>query len=429
MRCVGAGRLVFALLLAVFSVVLLAGSSQDETGRAGSSCGEAKNVILFVGDGMGASQRDLIRLATVGLEGELAMDKLPYEGRSHTNSADPETFVTDSAAGGTALATGVKTYNGAIGVDTNEVPDETILEQAKQAEKLTGLVTDSQVTDATPASFGAHVPDREDQSEIARQYIEETQPDVILGGGEDHWYPEDDAGAYPDAPEEAPEEKSRGTEGNLVERAEAEGYEYVSDPDGLGATAGPKILGLFANEEMFQQKPEGEGDSYAPAVSLAEMTMKAIETLSKDEDGFFLLVEEEAIDEMSHQNNTPLTIEAGQALDEAVEVARSYAESDPETLLIVTADHETGGLAIESLNEQQDDPDYPNESGEGRSAEDEPFSVAGSDQEYLVDWTTVNHTAEDVPVSATGPGASELTGVFENTHIYEVMSRRVCSEE
>ncbi len=416
---------VSAVLLALFVVVLLGGSSGVEKGHAESSGSEAKNVIIFVGDGMGTSQRDLIRLATVGLEGELGMDDLPYEGRSHTNSADPETFVTDSAAGGTALATGVKTYNGAIGVDTNEEPVETVLEQAKQAGKATGLVTDSQVTDATPASFGAHVPDRDDQSEIARQYVEESQPDVVLGGGEDHWYPEDDAGTYPDEPEEDPEEKSRGTEGNLVERAEEEGYEYVTDADELGAATGPKVLGLFANEEMFQQKPEGEGDSYDPAVSLAEMTRKAIETLSEDEDGFFLLVEEEAIDEMSHQNNTPLTIEAGQALDEAVEVAKSYAEGDSETLLIVTADHETGGLAIESLNEQQDDPDYPNESGEERSAEDEPFGVAGSDQEYLVDWTTANHTAEDVPVTARGPGASELTGVFENTHIYEVMSRAI----
>jgi alkaline phosphatase len=421
----GIGWRVSGVLLALFVVVLLAGASGAEAGQAESSGKEAKNVIIFVGDGMGASQRDLIRLATVGLEGELGMDDLPYEGRSHTNSADPETFVTDSAAGGTALATGVKTYNGAIGVDANQEPVETVLEQAMQAGKATGLVTDSQVTDATPASFGAHVPDRDDQSEIARQYVEESQPDVILGGGEDHWYPEDEAGTYPDEPEEDPEERSRGSQGNLVERAEEEGYEYVTDADELVAATGPKILGLFANEEMFQQKPEGEGDSYEPAVSLAEMTRKAIETLSEDEDGYFLLVEEEAIDEMSHQNNTPLTIEAGQALDEAVEVAKSYAEGDSETLLIVTADHETGGLAIESLNEQQDDPDYPNETGEGRSAEDEPFGVAGSDQEYLVDWTTANHTAEDVPVTATGPGANELTGVFENTHIYEVMSRAI----
>ena len=149
----GVGWRVSAVLLALFFVVLLAGSSGVETGRAESSGGEAKNTIIFVGDGMGTSQRDLI-LATVGLEGELAMDDMPYEGRSHTNSADPETFVTDSAAGGTALATGVKTYNGAIGVDANEEPVETVLEQAKQAGKATGLVTDSQVTDATPASFG-----------------------------------------------------------------------------------------------------------------------------------------------------------------------------------------------------------------------------------------------------------------------------------
>src|ERR687893_250758 len=95
----GVGWRVSAVLLALFFVVLLAGSSGVEQSRAESSGGEAKNTIIFVGDGMGTSQRDLIRLATVGLEGELAMDDMPHEGRSRTNSADPETFVTDSAAG------------------------------------------------------------------------------------------------------------------------------------------------------------------------------------------------------------------------------------------------------------------------------------------------------------------------------------------
>jgi alkaline phosphatase len=126
---------------------------------------------------------------------------------------------------------------------------------------------------------------------------------------------------------------------------------------------------------------------------------------------------------MAHQSNARLTIEAGKQLDEAVAVAKSYAQGAPETLLIVTADHETGSLAIEDTNEIQDDPDYPNESGEGRTAEDGPFRVANSEKEFLVDWTTANHTAEDVPVTAMGPGGEHLVGVYQNTHIHDAMLR------
>lgn len=421
MLSVARGTTVAGIFFAMILVLTLAGSAGANAVDTGAVGERAKNVIVFVGDGMGTSHRDLVRYATVGTEGQLAMDDMPYAGRSQTSPEDPEAFVTDSAAGGTAIATGIKTFNGAVGVDTDGNPVTSVLERAEQAGLATGLVTDSQVTDATPASFGAHVEDRDDQSEIARQYLDDSKPDVILGGGEDYWYPEGDAGSFPDEPEEDSEEKSAGTEGDLVERARGLGYEYVTDADQLRAATGPKLLGLFANEEMFQQNPEGEGAIYDPTVTLPDMTRKAIETLSQDPEGFFLVVEEEGIDEMAHQSNTELTIKAGQQLDQSVEVAKSYAESDPGTLVIVTADHETGSLAIEDTNEIQDDPDYPNESGEGRTAEDGPFPVANSDKEFLVDWTTANHTAEDVPVTAMGPGGEELVGVYENTHIHDAM--------
>jgi len=383
--------------------------------------GRAKNVMFFIGDGMGTSHRDLIRYATVGTERQLAMDSMPVAGRSETSPLDPEAFVTDSAAGGTAIATGVKTFNGAVGIDADENPVQSVLERAGQAGKATGLVTDSQVTDATPASFGAHIADRDKQSEIARQYIEQSKPDVILGGGEDYWYPEGEPGAYPDEPKIDPEEKSIGTEGDLIKKAQDAGYEYVTDSAGLRAASGPQLLGLFANEEMFQQAPEGEGAAYDPPVSLPEMTRKAIDILSQNPNGFFLMVEEEGVDEMAHQSNAGLVIKAGQQLDEAVKVGQSYAQSDPDTLVIVAADHETGSLAIEDTNEIQSDPAYPNESGAGRTSEDGPFRVAGSDKKFLVDWTTTNHTAEDVPVTAMGPGSLNLVGVYENTHIHDAM--------
>jgi alkaline phosphatase len=412
---------MLSVLISAVACASLALAGTGEAQGAQPADERAKNVIIFIGDGMGTSHRNLIRYATVGAEGQLAMDSMPYAGRSETSPLDPEAFVTDSAAGGTAIATGVKTFNGAVGMDAEENPVPTVLERAKRAGMATGLVSNSQVTDATPASFGAHIADRDKQSEIARQYIEESKPDVILGGGEDYWYPEGDPGAHPDEPKVDPEEKSTGTEGDLTRKAQELGYEYVTDAVELRSASGPRLLGLFANEEMFQQAPEGEGAVYDPPVSLPEMTQKAIEILSQDPEGFFLMVEEEGIDEMAHQSNAGLVIKAGQQLDEAVGVGQSFAQSDPDTLVIVTADHETGSLAIEDTNEIQSDPAYPNESGEGRTAEDGPFRVANSEKKFLVDWTTTNHTAEDVPVTAMGPGGQNLVGVYENTHIHDAM--------
>lgn len=422
---------VFAALTAslvgtVASASAQDGSSASATASASAAAsGEAKNVILVVGDGLGPAHRDAIQLATVGPYDRLAMDSLPYEGMVGTNSVesdDPPTFVTDSAAAATSMASGVKTYNGAVGLDADNNVVPTVLEQAKAAGKSTGIVTTSQVTDATGAAFGAHVEDRDEQTEIARQYIEESKPDVILGGGEDFWYPEGDEGAYPDQTSEDDEEVSVSDQGNLVEQAEELGYEYASDADELAATEGSKILGLFANEEMFQQFPEGEGDEYDPAVPLPEMTEKALDTLSQNPEGFFLVVEEEAVDEMSHANNSELMIEAGQAMDESVALLEDYAESSGDTLLITTADHECGGLTVEAT----DDPEYPDESGNGEgdnlSGEDGPFDVANTDYQFVMDWTTTGHTAVDVPLTATGPGAERLTGNYENTHIYDVMA-------
>lgn len=377
---------------------------------------KAKNVILLIGDGMGAAHREAIRLATQGLNGTTAMDSLPYSGLVHTHSDDPNGFITDSAAAATAIATGVKTYNGAIGVDANGKPVETVLEAAKRAGKSTGLVTTSQVTDATPAAFAAHVKDRSEQSEIARQFIENSRVDVILGGGEDYWYPSGDPGKFPDNPAEDPSEASKGTKGNLVAQAKQLGYTYVSNEKELNAAKGNKLLGLFANEEMFQQRPEGEGDLYNPRVSLPDMTKKAIDTLSKNKKGFFLVVEEEAIDEMSHENNAALMIQSGQAFDRAVAVAKSYTQRHPDTLVIATADHDCGGLAIEAA-------DNSDESGDGKtiSSEDGPFPIAHTDKKFYLDWTTTGHTGVDVPLTAMGPGAAQLIGVYENTYIHDAI--------
>jgi alkaline phosphatase len=309
--------------------------------------------------------------------------------------------VTDSAAAGTALATGVKTHNGVIGLDAGGRPVETVLERAEAAGLSTGLVTSGEVTDATTAAFGAHVPDRDQQTEIARQFLEETGVDVILGGGEDFWYPPTDPGRIPGG-------TSQSGQGDLVQRAEALGYSYVSDGAGLAAARGDKVLGLFANRTMFLAAPEPAGTNHR-RVSLAEMTRKAIDVLSRDDGGFLLVVEEEAVDGQAHANNAGRTIEAVQLLDRAVAVGTRFAERHDDTLVITTADHETGGMAIE-------------DAGSPPSAEDGPFDVAGSDRRFVVGWTTDGHTDADVPLTAAGPGAERLRGRHDNTYVHQVMA-------
>lgn len=385
---------------------IIQATAASERGQGSRDQGKAKNVILFIGDGMGAAQRNAGTLATVGLEGELVMDSLPYAGLVKTDSADPDNFITDSAAAATSFATGVKTYNGAIGLDADGNRVETLIEQAEAAGLSTGLVTSGEVTDASTAAFGAHVEERSMQTEIARQYIEETGVDVILGGGEDFWYPADDPGEIEGG-------NSQSDQGNLVERAEDLGYEYVSDSAGLAAAEGDQLLGLFANRTMFVSEPEPVGTNDRE-VSLEEMTDKAVEILSQNNKGFLLVVEEEAIDEQPHANNAEMTIEAVQLMDEAVAVAKQFAEQRNDTLLIATADHETGGMAIEDTGTND-------ESGDGISAEDGPFDVADSEFQFMVDWTTTGHTNVDVPLTAMGPGSERLTGYYENTFVYEVM--------
>ncbi len=376
----------------------------------------ARNVIFMVGDGMAAAHREAARLNLTGLDGQLAMDRLPYSGLMTTSPDDPEDVVTDSAAAASAWATGVATYNGAISVDVDGNPLPTLGAQAKAAGRRTGLVTTAQVTDATPAAFFANTANRSAQDEIARQFLDVSRPDVILGGGEDWWLPAGTPGAYPDQPAEDPTEGSRGTRGNLIERARGAGYTYVSTAAEL--TAAPdrgRLLGLFSNQEMFQQRAEGQGDIYAPVVDLATMTRKALDNLGRSRTGFFLLVEEEGIDEFAHNNNGARVLQTMAALDRAVAVVRAYVATHPDTLLVIVGDHECGGLAVEDVN-----PD--DESGTGASTEDGPFPVRDSDKQFIMDWTTTGHTGVDIPLTAAGPGARRLTGKYPNTHVHDVLA-------
>jgi alkaline phosphatase len=343
------------------------------------------------------------------------MNRLEHAGLVHTDPADPRQAVTDSAAAATAFSTGVKTFNGGVGVDAQGRSVRTLLEDARRAGKATGLVTTSQVTDATPAAYAAHVTNRAEQSEIARQFLESSKPDVILGGGEDYWYPPGTPGGHPDNPPTDPTEQSKGDKGNLVDRAKQLGYRYVSSREGLRAVRGRKVLGLFANEEMFEHREEGHGDLYEPLVPLPEMASKALNLLSGDRDGLFVLIEEEAIDEMAHENNAGLMIKSGAALDKTVGMAVEFARRHPGTLIVVQGDHETGGLTIEN-------PDAADESGDGLSREDGPFTVKGTSLQVFADWTTGGHTGADTPITASGPGSARFDGVIDNTDVHDAIA-------
>ena len=226
---------------------------------------------------------------------------------------------------------------------------------------------------------------------------------MILGGGEDWWYPTGTAGTFPDKPAEDPAEASKGTKGNLVDHARALGYTYAANAQQLQQAGPGKLLGLFANEEMFQQKPEGQGDLYSPVVDLPTMTRKALDTLGSHQQGFFLFVEEEGVDEFAHNNNGAKVLQSMAQLDAAVAVARQYLAQHPDTLLVVTGDHECGGLTIEGIG--ADD-----ETGTGESVEDGPFPIKGSNQQFVMDWTTTEHTGVPVPVTGEGPGSEAFTG-------------------
>lgn len=351
----------------------------------------ARSVILVNGDGMSAAHREAARLHLVGLNGNLAMDSMPVHGWQTTHSADPEYLVTDSAAAASAWATGRRAYDGAISVDLDGDPLPPLGVEAKESGRATGLVTTAEVTDATPAAFFSNAVSREDENDILRQYLDGPGPDVILGGGANRW------------------QAGNGSSGDFVALAQEQGYEYVTDAEELEAADGDRLLGLFAEEAMHGI--DGPDDEYEPAVPLADMTAKALDVLSRDEDGFFLLVEEEGIDGASHDANGTAMLDAMRGLDAAVEVAREYVADHPDTLLIVTGDHETGGLAIED----DDDPD------DGERGRNGPFPVAGSNRDFILDWRSSYHTGAPTPVTAEGPGGRSFEGSYPNTYLHEVM--------
>jgi len=310
------------LLLLVFSFIHPI--SETAYGKNGP-----KNIILLIGDGMGLGQMEIARLFEYGKQGKLYTETLPYTALAHTYSANNR--VTDSAAGGTALAIGEKTRNEMIGVGASGKEKKSILDLFKEHGYKTGIVTTNSVTDATPASFTASVKNRwADQREIAKQQLE-NQVDVIMGGGLSYF---------------AANKKG---ETNLIKEYQNAGYQFVNTNKTLHQATNAKILGLFGPKHLNFKLDRDELHSQEP--SLTEMAAKTLETLSTDSKGFFAMIEGARIDHASHSSDITSIWKETIEFDETVKYCVEWAKKHSDTLVVVAADHETMGIsASEPMN-------------------------------------------------------------------------------
>ncbi len=403
---------------------------------------KVKNVIFLIGDGMGPAYNTMYRYlkddpSTPMME-STAFDSY-LVGMQRTYPDDHEENITDSAAAATSMAGGVKTYNGAIAVDTKKQDVKTVLEQAKEQGKSTGLVVTSQVNHATPAAFGAHDESRQNYNQIADDYYDDSingqhKVDVLLGGGTSYFEREDR---------------------NLVEAFQKDGYSYVTTRKQLLKDDHGQVLGLFAPVGMDKMI-----DRNSSTPSLAEMTNSALDRLSKDKDGFFLMIEGSQIDWAGHDNDVVGAMSEMEDFEKAFKAAIEYAKKDKHTLVVATADHSTGGLSIGAngpyvwnpapIKAAKRTPDYMAQeitNGEPvRSVLDENIDLALTEDEIQsvetasqsgeatdidnaieaifnersgTGWTTGGHTGVDVNIYAYGPGSDQFAGSLENTETAE----------
>ncbi len=355
---------------------------------------EPYNVILMIGDGMGPAQIELGRLVEYGTSGNLTMQDAPLTLTVTTFSADNS--ITDSAAAATAIATGWKTNNGMVSVLPNGTILDTILENVQLDGKATGLVATSEIQHATPACFATHVSSRNNYVEITRQLVEEAEVDVLLGGGFTYFSPAQ------------------------LQEMESQNYTIVQNRTELLDVQTGKVLGLFAGSHMDYE----EVRNYSQTPSLAEMTNKTLSILSNDPNGFFLMVEGSRIDHAAHANNPIGVALETIAFDNAVEVALEYVQSHEHTILIVTADHETGGLAVVSHNLSDELPT------DGMSEEEKRNLRIERTQNVSVTWSTGYHTSTNVSLFCFGPLFSGLSNgsIIDNTDTFYEISQYYAEE-
>lgn len=419
---------------------------------------QVKNIIIMIPDGQSVSDTTLARWYKGGEA--LAVDELAC-GLVRTYSSDAP--IADSAPAGTAYATGFKSHTGFVGVlpDENTMPGmeplaeedrrkpvASILEAAQMLGKGTGVIATSEIMHATPADFSAHYPSRKNYDSLSEQIVYQ-DIDVILGAGEYYLMPE-----------------GRGDGENLVDEIKNMGYDYITTPEEMENTTSSRIWGMFAPKDLAYEMDRDPSEQ----PSLAEMTAKAIDVLSENENGFFLLVEGSKVDWASHANDPIGIISDTLAYDDAVKVAVDFAKEDGNTVVISVTDHGNGGMTIGS---KATDNDYDkrkleefiaplkkaSKTGEGVEklfnedmsniveVMEEYYGITDLTEEEIeaikntkagsmnytvgpmiseranIGWTTNGHTGEDVPLYIYAPeGCKKLGGLVENTDIANYMA-------
>jgi alkaline phosphatase len=369
-RLRGAGAYVLLPLL----ILVLSGCPEREVIRnleVGTDAaildseGPPARIILLIGDGMGRGQIESASYFKTGTPDSLALFTLPIRGRITTSSPSG---ITDSAASATAMASGHFTLNGRVGLDLDGQPVQNLVELAKSYGLATGIVTTTRVAHATPASFTAHVNSRGQYEDIAEQ-IAALRPDVVLGGGRNQF-------------------EARGDDQNLSDGMQADGYQVVHSATELRAArnnpTGP-LLGLFAASDLPYVVDRGEDDD---TPTLSEMTLAALEQLDPDPQGFFLMVEGGRIDHAGHGNRIDASVGETLAFDDTVAAVMNWAGSREDVTILVTADHETGGLQVNQATPMGVTPD--------------------------VSWRWGNHTNATVQCFGKGPGLSVFDGFLRD---------------
>jgi len=446
-----------SILVALSLMGISACSNQSMVKEESVAYAPPKNIIMVVGDGMGPAYITAYRYYRDNVETE-NVEQTVFDrhlvGASSTYPAMISGYVTDSAAGATALSTGVKSYNGAIGVDVNKKPIETVLEFAKKQGKKTGVVVTSQVNHATPASYLSHNESRQNYNEIADSYFDEKlnglfKMDVMLGGGWKYFLRDDR---------------------QLVNEFKSSGFQYIDKYQQLDTmTPNQPVIGLFADVGL----PWALDDVMPHRLSV--MTKAAIKQLD-NENGFFLLVEASQVDWGGHSNDIVAAMGEMDDLAKALEYFEQYVKNNPDTLVIVTADHSTGGLTIgtngiyewkpetlrimkhtpkfiadkltketitpestrllfnfdltdaeltalrtvkEGVFEEAEDAGNPYKDKNASKINEELYKAIKhiADQRTNTGWTSSAHTAIDVPVFAFGAHSKEFIGLNNNIDI------------
>lgn len=354
------------LLMGLILFAACAPSLQD-----GGRGKKPKNIIFLIGDGMGLSQ---VSAPYYFGEGTPHFSRFKNIGLINTSSASHK--ITDSAAGATSFASGVKTYNGAIGMNVEKSPTPTILEELSDDGWNSGLISTSSITHATPASYYAHVEKRSMAEDIAMQMVS-SDVDFFAGGGTDYFCRREDGK-------------------NLLQDLEKAGFVMdTSSLEGSVSNLDQKYGYLLAPNGM-PSKPEGRGDF------LLDATNKALDYLSHQKESFFLMVEGSQIDWGGHDNDAEYIIQEMNDFNEVIGRVLDFAERQGNTLVVVTADHETGGFTLAS--------EVKKDSVTGKTSTDYNSIVPS--------FSTGGHSSTLIPVFAWGPGSQHFRGINENTHIY-----------